>query len=247
MPGTTAVCLLGDAMTEQEWLACTDPQKMLEFLRGKASDRKLRLFACACCRRVWNLVTDKYSRKALTIAERYADGEVSQEKLAFAWGDARRATQVSHRGERETADSTAMWAVSLACEAEIGRVLGAASIAAMCEAYPFDSAPLPEAQREQVCLLRDVAQREQVCLLRDVVGNPFRPVPLDPAWLAWNDGAVRKMAQTIYEERAYDRLPLLADALEDPGCTNADILAHCRQPGPHVRGCWVVDVLLEKT
>ena len=67
------------------------------------------------------------------------------------------------------------------------------------------------------------------------------------AWLAWNDGTIRKMAQVIYGDRAFDRLPLLADALEDAGCTDADILGHCRTPGEHVRGCWVVDLLLGKS
>jgi hypothetical protein len=85
-------------------------------------------------------------------------------------------------------------------------------------------------------------------LLRCIIANPFRPPPqLDSAWLAWNDGAVRKMAQAIYDERAFDRLPLLADALEEAGCTDAATLAHCRGPGEHVRGCWVVDLLLGKT
>ena len=70
---------------------------------------------------------------------------------------------------------------------------------------------------------------------------------LDPSWLAWNDGAIRKMAQAIYDARAFDRLPLLADALEDAGCTDAAILSHCREPGEHVRGCWVVDLLLGKS
>ena len=65
--------------------------------------------------------------------------------------------------------------------------------------------------------------------------------------VAWNDGTVRKIAQAIYDERAFDRLPILADALEDAGCDNADILNHCRNGGEHVRGCWVVDLLLGKT
>ena len=85
-------------------------------------------------------------------------------------------------------------------------------------------------------------------LLRDVFGNPFRPPPvIDPSWFASNDSAIRKMAQSIYDARAFDRLPLLADALEDAGCTDADILSHCRTPGEHVRGCWVVDLLLGKS
>jgi len=79
------------------------------------------------------------------------------------------------------------------------------------------------------------------------VGNPFRPAPhIDPAWLAGNGGTVPKLARAIYDERAFDRLPVLADALEDAGCTDADILTHCRSGGEHVRGCWVVDLLLGK-
>jgi hypothetical protein len=85
-------------------------------------------------------------------------------------------------------------------------------------------------------------------LLRDVLGYPFRPAPaIAPAWLACNDGAVRQIAQAIYDDEAFDLLPLLADALEDAGCAEAEVLAHCRGPGEHVRGCWVVDWLLDKT
>jgi hypothetical protein len=75
----------------------------------------------------------------------------------------------------------------------------------------------------------------------------FAPATVSPAWLAWNDGTVVKIAQAIYDERAFERLPVLADALEDAGCDNADIRRHCREPGEHVRGCWVVDLLLGKS
>jgi hypothetical protein len=91
------------------------------------------------------------------------------------------------------------------------------------------------------------AMSRQVDLLRDLVGNPFRRARLDISWLAWNDGAIHKIAQNIYDDRAFDRLPLLGDALEDAGCDDADILSHCRTPGEHVRGCWVVDLLLGKS
>jgi hypothetical protein len=86
-------------------------------------------------------------------------------------------------------------------------------------------------------------RREQADLLRHLVGNPFHPVNLDPSWLT---PGVVNVADAVYESRAFDRLPVLADALEQAGCTNLDILAHCRQPGEHVRGCWVVDQLLGK-
>jgi hypothetical protein len=80
-------------------------------------------------------------------------------------------------------------------------------------------------------------------LLRCVAGDPFRPVACDPGW---RTADVVSLARGIYDERAFDRLPILADALQDAGCDNADVLGHCRGPGPHVRGCWVVDLVLGK-
>jgi hypothetical protein len=83
----------------------------------------------------------------------------------------------------------------------------------------------------------------QSCFLRDIFGNPFHAVAINPSWLT---STVLTLAEGIYDERAFDRLPILADALQDAGCENADILNHCRSAGPHVRGCWVVDLLLGK-
>src|SRR5262249_16615769 len=82
-----------------------------------------------------------------------------------------------------------------------------------------------------------------VAILRDIFGNPFRPITLDPSW---QSADVLALAQAIYDERAFDRMPILGDALEDAGCDNADVLTHCRQPGEHVRGCWCVDLVLGK-
>jgi hypothetical protein len=92
--------------------------------------------------------------------------------------------------------------------------------------------------------LRKEERRAHAELLREVIGNPFRGAKADPAWLAWNGGTVVALAESIYQERAFDQLPVLADALEDAGCRDSDLLAHCRAPGPHVRGCWVVDLML---
>ena len=97
--------------------------------------------------------------------------------------------------------------------------------------------------------LRSAERAERLVLanlLRDIFGNPFRPVAIDPAWLAWNDGAILRMAQSIHDEQAFDRLPFLAEALEDAGCTDRSILTHCRGPGPHAKGCWLVDLVLGK-
>jgi hypothetical protein len=84
-------------------------------------------------------------------------------------------------------------------------------------------------------------------VIRDVFGNPFARLPhLDSGWLRWSDSLIPKLARSCYEERTFDRLPILADALEDAGCTDADMLAHLRGPGPHVRGCWALDLILGK-
>jgi hypothetical protein len=89
--------------------------------------------------------------------------------------------------------------------------------------------------------------KAQTFLLRDVFGPlPFRAVTLDPSWRAWDSGTVFRIAAGVYEDRAFDNLPILADALEDAGCCNAEILAHLRSPGPHVRGCWALDLILGK-
>jgi hypothetical protein len=209
-------------MTEAEWLACEDPVPMLEFLRGKASDRKLRLFACACCRRVRHLLPDRRSRKALEASERFADGLITAEKLQFVRGDARWAANVA---TRKAEDSEGVkWIVAHLTEPDAQRVLFAIWPAASSAG-------------------RETEQPVQCDLFRDIIGNPFRPITFDPSWFT---STVTFLAQAIYADRAFDRLPILADALEDAGCINADILSHCRQPGEHCRGCWVVDLLLGK-
>jgi hypothetical protein len=94
---------------------------------------------------------------------------------------------------------------------------------------------------------RRAEKQIQADLLRDIFGNPFRSRPaINQSWLAWGDGTVPKLARAIYDERRFEELPVLADALEEAGCTDSDILSHCRGPGPHVRGCWVIDLLLGK-
>jgi hypothetical protein len=84
-------------------------------------------------------------------------------------------------------------------------------------------------------------------LIREFFMNPHRPVRLEPDIPRWNDGTIPRIAQAIYEERAFERLPILADALLDAGCDDEAILSHCRSEGPHVRGCWVVDLILAKS
>jgi hypothetical protein len=232
-------------MTEAEWLRCTDPGPMLEFLRGRAGERKLRLFACACCRRVWHLLTDERSRRAVEMMERDADGAAGTEDLylAFVGAEAvanRRTTEAE--GAAEEAAASAAFAALNATLPDAARAADycAANVAsAAYHAATAAGAPSAAAQR--------AAERlAQVRLLWEVVGNPFRPPALSANVLAWNDGTLSRLARAIHDECAFNRLPILADALEDAGCDDADILTHCRGPNIHVRGCWVVDLLLDK-
>jgi hypothetical protein len=91
---------------------------------------------------------------------------------------------------------------------------------------------------------RDRLWQQQCWLLRELFSHYFVSVSLPPEWNAWHDGFIPRLVQAIHEEQAWDRLPILGDALEDAGCTAAPLLAHCREPGPHGRGCWVIDGLL---
>lgn len=101
-------------------------------------------------------------------------------------------------------------------------------------------------QKEKDRITRKAERLRHTHLFRDIFGNPFRFVVVDPAWLAWNKQTIPSIAQGIYDEHAFDRMPILGDALEEAGCNNADILNHCHGSEPHARGCWVVDMILGK-
>jgi hypothetical protein len=207
---------------------------MLEYLRGKASDRKLRLFACACCRRMWNLLTDERSRKAVEAAEQFADGEIEASTLAAAHAAAWPVPTTSS----DAAYYPGQAALCAAAPKPVLLVLG----------YANKAVALTQARHLSGNWNKQLEQgwTASCDLLREMYGNPFGPVSLDPTMLTWNGGTVPKLAQVIYDDRRFSDLPILADALEEAGCDNAEILSHCRQPGPHVRGCWLVDLLLGK-
>jgi hypothetical protein len=226
-------------MTEAEWLESADPKSMLESLRGKASDRKLRLFACACCRHIWHLLNDEKSRVPVELAELYADGRTERDSVL-------RALKVSPMPEwPEGGPDIFNWRLvtsSIAADMTDPRTY----VWLTAELSVAELTPGLVATKWTEDGARFVSAPIQASMLRDLFGNPFRPVALKSVWLAWNVGTVRRIAQGIYDDCAFDRMLILADALEDAGCDNADIFNHCRGPGPHVRGCWVVDLLLGK-
>jgi hypothetical protein len=250
------------ALTEAQWLASTSGDALLCHLeqhvvitRISGGRRLLRLFCCACCREAWHLFTDQRSRRAVELAEQFADGRAGKDQLRAAWAQARevgraaeealrqdlsdlphggplgqeanKARFVAYAAEWVTADRRAVRAAQI-----VSRSLNAAQASGLT----------PEAATAK-CREGDALQ---CALLRDIFGNPFRPRPtLDREWLEWDGGLVRNMARSIYDERAFDRLPVLADALEDAGCADQAILAHCRAPGRHARGCWVLEEYLQ--
>jgi biotin carboxyl carrier protein len=260
-------------MTENQWQDCTAPNAMLEFLwaSGRAGDRKLLLLACACARRVWeNLVHDQ-SREWVEATERAADELADRGYSVTAWAGAveiRSPTPGTYYN-RERPDAAPYTTIgsyvspeTVVCLVEAMKIFH--EILAECSGIIVQTPMKDRSFVEYGTVLFRVfpsvplevsseLEEDRLRLVRDLFGNPFRQVVLDPAWLSWRDGTVVKLAQAAYEERRYPsgaldavRLAILADALEESGCQNADIVNHCRGPEPHVRGCWVIDALLGK-
>jgi hypothetical protein len=231
-------------MTEQQWLRCDDPTRMLEQLHGRASERKLRLFAVACCRRIWPLLTDERSRHAVEVANRYADGEAGFFKLRRATDRAAAATR-EFTGAVSPEVKARSYAAAAAFHATVaGKHVADSALNVVSAAY---FAPTVNGRIGGDAMAAERAA--QAALLRCLVGPlPFRPPPMiDAAILAWNDAAVPRIASTIYDDRRFEDLPVLADALEEAGCGEADLLEHLRGGGEHARGCWVVDLLLGRS
>lgn len=228
-------------MTEAGWLACSDPDLMLEHLRGRrVYDRKLRLFACACCRLVWKWIKDERSRWAVEYAEHFADRRAKGHEMASASraaftviADFVRELPASGTTDRdleiEINVADAVWRTSNPSSIQ-GCILVIAQRTRFTERHHGEDGGKGAMQSR---------------LLRDIFGrpHPFPQVGMNRGWLTADMVA---LASSIYEDRAFDRMPILADALEDGGCDSAEVLTHCRGSGPHVRGCWVVDLILSK-
>jgi hypothetical protein len=223
-------------MTEAEWLsAVADVFEMRKTPAVGSSRRRFRLFGVACCRELDRWLTHPRVGSVLAAVERYADGQIKDEALG-KWN--REAGQM-----RDTCDTRKKrmgflpeWIAyhAVAYVSTSNKYFGWSVVADQILRHP-------EVFGDK--FINELRLRFPV-LLRDIYGNPFRPVTLNPAWRTLN---VTALAQAIYDDRRFDDLPILGDALEDAGCTDAAILSHCRDPGPHVRGCWVVDLLLGKS
>jgi hypothetical protein len=211
-------------MTEAEWLTTLDLQALCFAFPAPASERKGGLFAAACLDAVSCLLADAASRAGVAAVEQAADGELGPEALGAANRAAHAAWLAAPRAGARSAARAVEFATRGFWRTEVAEQVRKAARACRLEPNP-------------------ATLQAQCRIFRDIFGNPFRPVAFDPSW---RTSTVVSLAAGIYADRAFDRLPILADALQDVGCDNADVLDHCRGERPHVRGCWVVDLVLGK-
>jgi hypothetical protein len=226
-------------MTEQEWRHGVERSPMMNWLRRRGTDRQFYLAGCAAVRMLWDMLPDQPYRNLIRLLEQYVDGQLGREKLSRAHRSAESAAfaeygALQNQGLSTRRLSRRMAPVFATVQASDPRGSWEAAFSAMVAV--------------EGALGRATVNARQCAVLRDIFGNPFQTPPaVDRAWLAWNDATVAKLAQSIYEDRAFGRLPILADALEEAGCDQAALLDHCRQPAEHARGCWVLDALLGMT
>jgi hypothetical protein len=239
-------------MTEAEWLTSGDFRELVPFVQLCSlalyddapadfrpamrehllrlhSRRRFALFGCACCRTIWPLLSDARSRVAIETTESYLDGLADECDWMAACGEADQARQ-------------AVWLKRFASGESIARAKRVATVAA-CRAASLMHMDAAAEVAAAIAWSSGVSEAPLADLLRDIFGNPFRPVEFNASW---RTGDVVDLARGIYEQRTFEQLPLLADALMDAGCDSEPILGHCRSAGPHVRGCWVVDLVLGK-
>ena len=212
-------------MTEGEWLAARCPRTILESLKFKRTDRKLRLFTCACIRDEQELLANELD-VLIEKVEALADGLATFE-------DVRNAIPGLY-------DLEISWGEEDEGDESLEGYYCAKNAVITLTAHLDDSFLTALGACPQ---LADAEEFFQCELLRDIFGNPFRPVVFDPNW---RTSTVVAIAKAMYESRDFSPMPILADALQEAGCENADILNHCRSDGPHVKGCWVVDLVLGK-
>jgi hypothetical protein len=224
-------------MNETEWMTCTNPWQMLVFLEPRANNRNEQLFAVACCRRALSVGADPRHHELLDAAERFADGLQSKEEFERV-RDAVMELSADYPEDDPWNPSRFLTAATLHARGG-GSAKWAADFAAKglaCLAGEQDSEPwLSALSAERSC---------QSVLLRDIFGYPFRPLQFDPVWLSDEGRDAQRLARKLYDAGRYEDLSRLADVLERAGCDNPIVLDHCRAPGLHVRGCWVLDGLI---
>jgi hypothetical protein len=244
-------------MTEAEWPNCSNIGKLVDFLRNRTSTRKWRLFAHACCARLHHLCTDEFMKWSLSAIEMHADGQYRDQDLADlydqvgAWGNNIEAPLRDREGVLHASTlSTVANAMLMAVKPEFTwsflsgrRISTIGSLVYYAQSAIAGLAWEQTQNQEKTDAAKHAEALFQASLIKELFGSSFPPPSVSPSWRTYD---VRALAEAIYEERAFDRMPILADALQEAGCNNDAILTHCRSDGPHVRGCWVVDLVLGK-
>jgi hypothetical protein len=244
-------------MTEADWPTGTDFAAHVRFATGRLSPRRQRLLAAAFCRAASHLYDHPELTRALDAVEWYADGKDTAAELEKArqacrlvaqaeWESHVRQVDAGAGGHVACIGSEVAWAVAFAATTplpllEVGNRVataivqartGASLLAAVASVFTAFTA----AAAEQSLAMRSVVW--------EVAGNPFRPAAFNPAW---RTSTAVALAAQMYESREFSAMPILADALQDAGCDSEDVLDHCRDAhASHVRGCWVVDLVLGK-
>ncbi len=229
-------------MTEHYWLFCGEPTPLLEFMKEKTSERKLRLFIVACCHRIPLQNLEEVSLKAIEVAERFADGTATEKELATA------------KNALITAYGCDPWSLQIIDPEYTPNDWAAA--AASCAVFPSacPGGTADTASHRAAGASHDTTWKAELLwqagIVRDLFGNPFRPITISASWFT---PSVLSLAKAAYDNHNLpsgtlhnERFAILADALEDAGCDNTSILNHCRQEDVHVRGCWLLDLLLGK-
>lgn len=258
-------------MNEFQWLTSGDVLAMLGELGDRISERKLRLFCVASIRRLQHLITDPNSRTALDVAERFAEGLATEDERQRAENEARYAGNdhsyfhvpvmqaVAHalaldiRNGRQPAPVVADQ-LELFDDVQIDEVADAAQqgghrevVRSLTNMATREAAYGAISDDDEAVLTRQATSQEhaeQAQVLRELIGNPFRPIAIDPMWLHWNDGTVPRLARVLADEHRWGDLPILGDALEEAGCDRRALLEHLHGSGPHVPGCWALDLIL---
>ena len=230
-------------MDENAWLESADAAAMVSYVWNRIDARKQRLFACACVRSVWHNLRDERFRALVEISEEYADGRATGERLDRV---AKALFEVTSRSTFSEVLAESPLSAMVAARG-VGNRTASMCVAEALKYSQLSSAPGVRPGGAGTVLQFDpeakaTHARRVADLFRDIVGNPFRPVSLHPDWLAWDDGIVRRLAETMYEGRRYQELPILADALEEAGCDVPEVLEHLRGRGVHARGCWALDL-----
>jgi hypothetical protein len=232
-------------MREPDWLAGNDPDAMLDHMAERGSDRKWRLFLCACLRELGHLLPDQRTRRAFLVLERFADGEAGAVDLAIAHADAIAAHRhlFSSAFPRDSRERRLFHRVEGVHQALVHATQAGpkdARIQAIQVAATLRNADLHDPAWGQRI------RATQCALLRDLFGNPFRPARLSTTWLRTAGRQAVEVAAAIHADRSFDEMGILADALADADCPCDALVRHCRESVPHGRGCWAVDLLLKK-